>query len=265
MELRFWKYQGTGNDFVIFDGRDDVSGIKDNKAVIAKLCDRRFGIGADGLIIIEPDEERDFKMVYYNSDGAESTMCGNGGRCSVAFAQFRGFSDRKTIFNAIDGEHHANISKEAWVDLGMINVSSVKKIDDKTYELFTGSPHYVYFPDSDEEIDIYEFGRNIRYSDTYKKEGINVNVVRKEGDAIRVETYERGVEDETYSCGTGVTAAAIAYAIWSGSDFETRNAIPIITKGGKLEVSFDSESGNRFRDIVLSGPAVKVFEGVIQL
>ena len=262
MEYQFWKYQGTGNDFIFFDGRKDVSKIKGNKALIEKLCDRRFGIGADGLIILEEDHKTDFRMVYYNSDGGESTMCGNGGRCSIAFAKKMGFSGNKTFFEAIDGEHTGSINEDFWVELGMIDVLEIEAISENTFVMNTGSPHYIYFSQENEEIDIVKFGKSIRYNDRFKNEGINVNVVKIAKSGIEVKTYERGVEDETYSCGTGVTACAIAFNEYMPN--EERNSVNILTKGGELAVKFKKEEGG-YRNITLCGPAIKVFEGKINI
>lgn len=262
MEYTFWKYQGTGNDFIFFDGRQNVSQIKGNADLIARLCDRRFGIGADGLIILEEEEDSDFRMVYYNSDGGESTMCGNGGRCSIAFAKFIGLGGDTTKFEAIDGEHDGRIRGDGWIELGMTDVAKVKRIDEQTFELNTGSPHFVRVLKEDEEIDIVEFGRAIRYNDQYKKEGINVNTIRIKDEGIEVETYERGVEDQTLSCGTGVTACAIAY--YEFLNKKVLSKVQILTAGGELSVSF-SESNDRYKNIVLAGPAKKVFEGVVDI
>ncbi|GLR15705.1 diaminopimelate epimerase [Portibacter lacus] len=260
MEYKFWKYQGTGNDFIFLDGRNDVSAIKDNTPVIARLCDRKFGIGADGLIILEEGSEHDFRMVYYNSDGSESTMCGNGGRCAIAFAKFIGLAKDSTVFDAIDGKHAGEILEDGWVELGMINVSKISNLKTNVYEMNTGSPHYVQLLKKGEALDIVDFGRKIRYNDQYKAEGINVNAAKMLENGISVETYERGVEDETLSCGTGVTACAIAYNEFMGN--KGKNSVDVMTKGGQLKVSFMEKDGQYF-DIVLSGPAVRVFEGVI--
>ncbi|WP_235296117.1 diaminopimelate epimerase [Portibacter marinus] len=262
MKYQFWKYQGTGNDFIFFDGREDVSVIKDNKEVIARLCHRRYGIGADGLIILEKHETSDFRMVYYNSDGGESTMCGNGGRCSISFAHFMGLAGEKTNFQAIDGLHSGEIANEGWIKLGMNDVSDMKRLDERTYLLNTGSPHYVRLLDQGEDIDIVAFGREIRYSAPFAQEGINVNVVQEMDGKIKVKTYERGVEDETYSCGTGVTAAAIVY-------HRSMNNLPVgdidvMTKGGALKVSFNAHK-NRYTNIVLHGPVQMVFTGQIEI
>jgi diaminopimelate epimerase len=259
MHLHFYKYQGTGNDFVIFDNRDQSIAL--TKEQVAFLCHRRFGIGADGLMLLNPHPSYDFEMTYYNADGGESTMCGNGGRCLVKFAAEMGISQPSYRFIAIDGEHEASIDAEGNVSLKMNDVSSIKT-DANIHVLNTGSPHYVMVTEKVMELDVYEKGRSIRYSDEFKKEGINVNFVEldKQPDSIIVRTYERGVEDETYSCGTGVTAAALV----SNNGKTGTNFINVQTKGGKLGVQFDkTEKG--FSNIYLVGPAVKVFEGEIEL
>ncbi len=262
MKYQFWKYQGTGNDFIFFDGREDLTAIKDNQAVIARLCDRKFGIGADGLIIIEEDRKKDFRMIYYNADGAPTSMCGNGGRCSIAFANWKLFSGKETQFVAIDGPHDGLIKENGWVDLGMIDVRNISRISDNVFVLDTGSPHYVYFVEAGEEKDIIEFGKSIRYSDEYQEKGINVNLVWIQKGVIKVRTYERGVEDETLSCGTGVTACAIAFNEYVlGAEKEK---VAIEAEGGNLEVSF-RKNGDVYTDIVLGGPVKMVFQGEIDL
>jgi diaminopimelate epimerase len=208
MQLHFYKYQGTGNDFIIFDNRDNSIAL--TKEQVAFLCNRRFGIGADGLMLLNSHSDYDFEMKYYNADGGESSMCGNGGRCLVKFAAERGIFKSQYRFLAIDGEHEASIENNGHVSLKMVDVSSVQS-EYNSHILNTGSPHYVEITDHVMDLDVYEKGKAIRYSDDFKKEGINVNFVEltEEPDTILVRTYERGVEDETYSCGTGVTAAAL--------------------------------------------------------
>lgn len=252
--MKFYKYQGTGNDFVMIDNRD-LSFNKD-KNLIAQLCDRRFGIGGDGLILLENDEDTDFRMVYFNSDGGESTMCGNGGRCLVAFAHFLKIFDKKCTFNAIDGLHEAEIN-DGIVKLKMINVSEIQR-DDDNFVLNTGSPHFVQYVSDIENFDVYFNGNKIRNSENYKKEGINVNFVEEISDnELFVRTYERGVEDETYSCGTGVTASALSY-------LQSKNIgeVKIKTLGGNLKVYADKNE-NGFSNIWLEGPAKQVFSGEI--
>lgn len=254
--LQFYKYQGTGNDFVMIDNRD-LHFPKDN-SLVEKLCDRRFGIGGDGLILLENDENADFKMVYYNSDGKESTMCGNGGRCIVAFAHFLDIFEEKCTFNAIDGLHEAEI-RNGIVKLKMIDVENISKDGDATV-MNTGSPHYVKFVEDVEDFEVYQRGYEVRNSPNYSREGINVNFVEKiNNEELFVRTYERGVEDETYSCGTGVTAAALTYLTNHDED-----SVKIKTLGGDLKVYADKD-GENFKNIWLEGPAKQVFKGKINI
>ena len=257
MEHTFYKYQGTGNDFVMIDNRQHNFPKNDTKR-IEHLCDRRFGIGADGLILLENHTDLDFKMVYYNADGNESSMCGNGGRCLVAFAKHLGLIKDKAVFEAIDGLHHATIENDM-VKLQMLDVDVVEKHKNHTF-LNTGSPHHVQFEDHINDFDIKTVGAKIRYGEPYIKAGSNVNFVKKISDSsFRVRTYERGVEDETLSCGTGVTAVAIAmHAIGETS----KNRIDLEVEGGKLQVSFDVENGV-YKNVWLIGPAKFVFKGNI--
>jgi len=257
MNIEFYKYQGTGNDFVMIDNRQELFD-KNNTKLIAQLCDRRFGIGADGLILLESHSEVDFKMIYYNSDGNQSSMCGNGGRCITAFANFLGIIDGKATFEAIDGWHHSNILN----NLVRLQMQDVTSIENHKTHLFlnTGSPHHVQIDPDLEIMDIKSEGRRIRFGAPYFKEGSNVNFVKKlSEDGFLVRTYERGVEDETLSCGTGVTAVALAMNYLG----ETKNNhVTIQTQGGQLQVSFErNEEG--FSDIWLIGPATQVFKGYI--
>ncbi|WP_298427870.1 diaminopimelate epimerase [uncultured Kordia sp.] len=257
MQLIFYKYQGTGNDFVLIDNRQLLFPKNDTK-LVNRLCDRKFGIGADGLILLEHDAKHDFEMVYYNADGNESTMCGNGGRCIVAFANFLGVIQSETTFMAIDGKHYATIQDDI-VDLQMQDVSTVEKHENHVF-LDTGSPHHVLFKEKIEEFDIKKEGAAIRYGAPYFEEGSNVNFVKKISDSeFRVRTYERGVEDETLSCGTGVTAVALAMH----SLEETKaNEISLQVEGGRLQVSFQKD-GTTYKDIFLKGKATQVFKGEI--
>jgi len=257
MTYAFYKYQGTGNDFIMIDNRLNTFRKKDTEH-IAFLCDRRFGIGADGLILLEAHTSADFKMIYFNSDGNESSMCGNGGRCIVAFAKHIGIIDKDAVFEAIDGMHHATI-KEDIVRLQMQNVSKIEKHDGYTF-LDTGSPHHVEMTDNLKEKDIKKEGAKIRYSNLYNEAGSNVNFVsRMSDDIFSVRTYERGVEDETLSCGTGVTAVALA--MHSIGETE-KNRITLQTVGGNLDVSF-KKTKDGYQDIWLIGPAKQVFKGTI--
>jgi len=261
MNIKFYKYQGAGNDFVLIDHRETPLKNIDTKAV-AQLCDRRFGIGADGLMFLTDSKDYDFEMIYHNADGNVGSMCGNGGRCIVAFAKHLGIIDSETNFLAVDGPHYAKISAEGnWVELQMIDVDAVN-LDEDAFVLNTGSPHYVKEVTGLETMDVYTEGFNIRNNETYKTNGINVNFVERKPDHLFVRTFERGVEDETYACGTGVTAVAMAMA-------KKQNQIgqvvtPVVVLGGNLEINF-SYDGQQFTDVFLCGPAEKVFEGEINL
>ena len=259
MTLDFYKYQGTGNDFVIIDNRNKEFPINNNQ-LIHQLCDRRFGIGADGLILLENSDTTDFMMVYFNADGNQSSMCGNGGRCIVAFAKHLNIIDKKTSFMAIDGIHHATIHGNM-VNLQMSDIQNVE-VQDSHMFLNTGSPHHIEFVENVSEIDVKNLGREIRNGSPYFQEGTNVNFVEQiNPNTFKVRTYERGVEDETLSCGTGVTAAAIASNFIKKTNEETIN---IETLGGKLSVSFIKEN-TIFKNVFLNGPAQLVFKGTFIL
>lgn len=261
MKVHFYKYQGTGNDFVILDNRKgEYSNLTTEQ--IKFLCDRRFGIGADGLMLLNVKAPFDFEMKYYNADGRESSMCGNGGRCLVKFAYHMGIHRNSYLFSAVDGDHEAEIDLDGTVSLRMRDVYEVKPVNGGDYILNTGSPHYVRIVNDLDTLDVFKNGRSIRNSEKFIKEGINVNFVQQNNDdEIFVRTYERGVEDETLSCGTGVTAAALAcYHNETGY-----NDVVVITKGGKLNVEYDRVDDNFYKNIWLSGPAEKVFEGDIEL
>jgi diaminopimelate epimerase len=259
MQIEFYKYQGTGNDFIIMDNRDKRYDSLTRQQV-AFLCDRRFGIGADGLMLLNTHPDYDFEMKYYNSDGRESTMCGNGGRCLTQFAFDIGIDKTSFSFLAVDGPHEANINEKV-VALKMNDVNQVRH-DHGDYILNTGSPHYVQFTNDVMHLDVYKKGKEIRHNKEFEKEGINVNFVEQTEltDRIIVRTYERGVEDETFSCGTGVTAAALVSA-HNDSGF---NRVEVKTKGGLLSVEYEKK-GDTFKNIWLSGPAVKVFSGTIEI
>lgn len=259
MEIHFFKYQGAGNDFIMVDNRSRVFP-KNNVSLIHKLCDRRFGIGADGLILLEPSEKHDFTMVYFNADGKEGSMCGNGGRCIVAFAKKLNMINNKTTFEAADGLHYAEIENEL-VNLQMADVENIEIYDTHAF-LNTGSPHHVNFCNVVENLNVREMGSKIRYGAPYFEEGTNVNFVEQiSKNLFKVRTYERGVEDETLACGTGVTAVAIA-ANKSNKTAEEKIYIEVL--GGKLEVSFKKE-GNSYKNVFLKGPAQFVFEGKITI
>lgn len=260
MRIPFYKYQGTGNDFVMIDNRQE-NFPKNNTKLIEKLCDRKFGIGADGLILLENSENEgdDFKMVYYNADGNESSMCGNGGRCLVAFAKFLGIIQTEASFTAVDGPHNAKIQNDL-VSLQMQDVKDIKQTGNTSF-LDTGSPHHIIFTKNVKELDVKKEGAAIRYSDEYKNAGTNVNFVEAgEENEFIVRTYERGVEDETLSCGTGVTAVALAA---NASGRIQGNWVKLLVEGGELSVSFEKTKYG-YQNIWLTGPAKLVFKGEIE-
>lgn len=258
MELHFSKYQGTGNDFVIIDNRDNLVTLSPSQ--IAHICDRRKGIGADGLMLLGSEKGFDFSMKYYNADGHEGSMCGNGGRCLVQFAHDHGINKEHYHFIAIDGPHEATIDHHGWVHLKMSDVNSVEHTND-FFVTNTGSPHYIKMVKDIKKIDVFAEGKAIRYNDRFSTEGINVNFAEQQENQLFVRTYERGVENETYSCGTGVTAAAIVSCL----NKEGEHTIPIETLGGKLAVSFNNKGGHHFNHIWLMGPGTFVFKGSISI
>lgn len=259
MTVKFCKYQGTGNDFVMIDNRG--YGLTKERSTIEKLCDRRFGIGADGLIYLQQKEGYDFEMVYFNSDGNESTMCGNGGRCLIQFAHDLGLVGNACKFMAIDGEHDGEILPDGRVSLKMKDVDTIENYNND-YVLNTGSPHYVQFANGVANLKLVTEAQKIRYNDRFAAEGINVNFVeKKSADEIFVRTYERGVEDETLSCGTGVVASALSFASRNGM-LLTR--VGVEARGGQLEVKFEPV-GRGFHNVYLIGPAQRVFEGNVEI
>lgn len=261
MKIHFHKFQGTGNDFIILDNRKkEYSSLTSSH--IRHICDRRFGVGGDGLMLLNEKKDYDFEMKYYNSDGRESSMCGNGGRCLVKFAYSIGIHKNVYHFLAIDGSHDAEIDTDGSVSLKMQDVAHVSKFHGD-YILNTGSPHYIKMVSDVMILDVFKKGRDIRYGKEFEQEGINVNFVEQlaEEDKILVRTYERGVEDETFSCGTGVTAAAlVCYHNENGF-----NEVQVKTLGGTLTVEFERVDDQRYNNIWLSGPAEKVFDGIIEV
>ena len=261
MKTEFFKYQGTGNDFVVIDNRNGHD-LTLTIAQVKALCDRRFGIGADGLMLLNDKPGYDFEMIYYNADGKEGSMCGNGARCLVKFAENQGIQREIYKFSATDGEHEARIDGDGIVYLKMNDVDMIVN-HHSDFMVDTGSPHYVKLVPQLANLDVFKKGREIRYSREFEKEGINVNFVEQldEPDKIFVRTYERGVENETLSCGTGVTAAAlVCYHNENGF-----NEVEVKTLGGRLNVEFDRIDDGKFRNIWLCGPAEKVFSGIIEL
>jgi diaminopimelate epimerase len=261
MNLSFTKYQGTGNDFIVADNRTGMyNGL--TMPQIHHLCDRRFGIGADGLMLLNEKTGFDFEMKYYNADGREGSMCGNGGRCIIKFAYHLGIHRELYRFLASDGVHEAEIDMDGIVSLKMKDVKNIRRFHND-YILDTGSPHYIKLVPDVAELDVYKKGYEIRHSKEFDEEGINVNFVEqmREADKIFVRTFERGVEDETYSCGTGVTAAAlVCYHNENGF-----NDVEVKTLGGQLSVEFDRLDENVFENIWLCGPAERVFEGSVEI
>ncbi|MEI6817687.1 MAG: diaminopimelate epimerase [Bacteroidota bacterium] len=263
MKIPFSKYQGTGNDFILIDNR--TSFLTFYKELVKMLCDRHFGIGADGLILLQNHPDNDFEMVYFNSDGNESTMCGNGGRCITAFAKRLGIIDKEATFSAIDGEHCSIILDETNqmmnVKLKMNDVSDIE-LNEQYIFMNTGSPHYVELVDDIDTMNVFEKGKAIRNNDRFKAQGTNVNFIQTKDNELFVRTYERGVEDETLSCGTGVTAAAIASSIWKLN--EANDHCLTNTLGGKMKVHFE-RNGTSYCNVWLEGAATFVFEGTIDL
>ena len=260
MTIHFYKYQGTGNDFIVADNRKNELSL--TTAQIKNICDRKFGIGADGLMLLNQKAGFDFEMKYYNADGNPGTMCGNGGRCMTKFAYHLGIHRELYRFLASDGVHEAEIDTDGTVSVKMKDVNSFKKFH-TDFIVDTGSPHYIKLASNVMDLDVFKKGSEIRHSKEFEEEGINVNFVEQseEVDKIIVRTYERGVEDETLSCGTGVTAAAlVCYHNENGF-----NEVEVTTLGGKLFVEFDRIDENKYENIWLCGPAEKVYEGTIEV
>ena len=257
MIINFYKYQGTGNDFIIIDTRDLNYDFSKNE--ISKLCDRKFGIGADGVMLINNHDDCDFEMQFYNPDGSMS-FCGNGSRCAVLFCFHNGLCQRKSSFLTNDGIHHAEVVGAQEVKVDIVSPIKVNELDNGDFKINTGSPHYIKFINNLENLSFINDCHKIRYDDEYKLEGINVNMVSENETGIDVRTYERGVEDETLSCGSGVTAAALSFAL--SKDFG--ESVNVKTKGGVLKVEFKRQNGF-FEDVYLTGPAHFVFRGEFDL
>jgi diaminopimelate epimerase len=261
MNMPFSKYQGTGNDFILVDNRTNAFSAISQKE-IERICDRRFSIGADGFMLLNQTDGYDFEMKYFNADGKAGSMCGNGGRCIARFAYDLGIRKSSFHFIASDGEHEAELDTGSnIINLKMKDVSGYQEVDGH-FIIDTGSPHYIKFVSDAMDVDVVKDGTEIRYSEPFAKEGINVNFVEeKESDEIIVRTYERGVEDETFSCGTGVTACAI---VCHHNDVGY-NDVTVTTKGGKLVVKYDRSYDNKYSNIWLCGPAEKAFDGKVEV
>jgi diaminopimelate epimerase len=267
LTLPFFKYHGAGNDFVMVDQRSRIYLTRSDRRQIARLCDRRFGIGADGLILLQNHPDYGYEMVYFNSDGGESTLCGNGGRCFAAFATHLGIAQERFRFLAIDGLHEALIHEQgAWIELHMNDIEGVATLPDSMgFFVNTGSPHVVIWVDEVDAVDVQERGAAIRYHPHFLPGGTNVNFVQKTGaEALKIRTYERGVEGETLACGTGVTAAALVYQHLFSTQKNGDNTVQVAARGGQLSVKMKQE-GDRFTDIWLCGPAQRVFQGQVDL
>jgi diaminopimelate epimerase len=260
--IPFHKYHGAGNDFILLDDREGKLTPYFDQPTIARWCDRHFGVGADGLMLLRNHPDYDFEMVYYNSDGAPSSMCGNGGRCIVRFAADLGILKENYHFLAVDGPHRANLLANGWVSLEMLDVTEVSQPKDDVFVLDTGSPHYITFRQDLSGVDVFREGRSLRNSPPYKEKGININFVSEGEEGLSILTYERGVEDETLACGTGVTAAAIA-AIARAGVADGFFHVPVKAKGGDLAVRGQLADG-RFTNLWLEGPAVRVFGGEME-
>ena len=261
MEIQFEKYQGAGNDFIIIDNRSSkYSGLKPKH--ISSLCNRNFGIGADGFIMVEESKEFDFEMNYFNADGKQSTLCGNGGRCAVLFVFNHGISGKTSRFFAADGLHTAEVASDTQVCLTMSDVAEVISVGDDWF-VDTGSPHHIVKVKGIAQIDVNKMGASIRYEKRYAPDGTNVNFVEPlGGNHFSIRTYERGVENETLACGTGAVAAAICMHHTSET---TESSIQIDTFGGTLQVDFNAIENGGYQDIRLTGPAAKVFSGSVLL
>lgn len=261
MRFRFSKYHGTGNDFIIIDNRSFFFD-KANYELMAHLCHRRFGIGADGVLLLEPDDETDFRMIYFNADGRPGTMCGNGARCLVAYAHRILNTGRKVLFSASDGKHEAEIISfdnklsNYMVRLRMNDVMAIVSFNGG-FVLDTGSPHFVTTKYDPYKMDVVKEGRIIRNSERFRTEGINVNFIKVENGEVHLRTYERGVENETWSCGTGSVAAAVV-SLHAG--LTDKSPVQITAKGGGLKV-FAERDGKSFKNIYLEGEAQLVYEG----
>lgn len=261
MAQEFFKYHGAGNDFILIDDRTNTIHEQFDQARIAHFCDRHFGIGADGLMFLRSHQDFDFEMIYYNSDGAPSSMCGNGGRCIVRFAADLGIEKANYQFLAVDGPHEAALLENAWVSLGMSPVSEIERRADGAFVLNTGSPHFIALDYDPATVDVVNQGRSIRNSADFKAEGINVNFIsRPAKDLLHIATYERGVEDETLACGTGVTAAAITAAELDGCQVGEQFHFRVKAKGGDLAVK-GTRTQRGYAELRLNGPATFVFRG----
>jgi len=259
MNIAFEKYHGAGNDFIMIEAKD-LPGELFTQNLVKFLCDRHFGIGADGLILLLESKNADFRMKYFNSDGKEGTMCGNGGRCITAFACHKGWIEKKTLFEGIDGKHEALINDDGKVRLRMIDVQDISVLSDG-YLIETGSRHFVRFVENIDLIDVYNQGRKIRHQSRFAPEGTNVNFVKIDSPGqISIRTFERGVENETLACGTGAVASAISAYMFEKNDI---SSYAVNVKGGMLQVEFSPNNQHLFTKVWLEGPAEFVYKGIV--
>jgi len=261
MKIHFDKYHGAGNDFIVFDNRlKSYNDMLVNQ--LKKICDRHFGIGADGIILIESHSDADFEMIYYNSDGKLSSLCGNGGRCAVSFALRHNIIKTETIFMTADGLHKAYQIHPNQIRLQMQDVVDLIE-NDNAIIINTGSPHYVKLIQNCKKVDTNSQGAAIRFSEQFMPDGINVNFIQKDTpNRYHIRTYERGVENETLACGTGAVAAALAMHYMGESNGECK--IELQTLGGLLTVDFDFIN-QTYTNIHLQGPADFVYSGIIEI
>ena len=259
MKIPFSKYHGAGNDFIIVNGFEQTIPFSKDSNWIKDMCHRRYGIGADGLIIAAPSKESDFEMIYYNSDGGLGSFCGNGSRCVVDFLYSKNMIDSETRFLASDGLHHAKIQRSGWAEVKMRDVEQIE-LRDKRFILDTGSPHLVEFVNDLQKINVVADGRKLRNLPEFESEGVNVNFVERIGSTLKMATYERGVENETYSCGTGVIAAAITDVFLN--QISGDHTVEVLTKGGGFQVRCIFQD-NRFEHIWLCGPTACIFDGIL--
>lgn len=261
MKIEFEKYHGAGNDFILVD--NSLRNFPKEQRLIEQLCHRRYGIGADGLILLEKHPDFDFEMLYFNADGRLGSMCGNGGRCAVVFARKSGLIHESANFLAVDGPHIATITDTNQVKLSMNPVNKVETAGDN-YIFNTGSPHFVTFIDNLQDLDVVAEGKKIRYGEAYRSAGINVNFASLAGTTCSMRTYERGVEDETLSCGTGTVAVAIAVSLRQNNN-SLLQEYSIQATGGKLKVYFSKNEKGNFTEIFLEGPVQPVFTGIVEI
>lgn len=255
MNIPFKKYQGTGNDFILIDNRNHIFPIDQAESIVPKMCDRKFGIGSDGLVLVNNHAEYDYEMIFFNPDGSKS-LCGNASRCTYAFAKIIGIASEKATFLTTDGVHEIKQVGEN-IHFQLRDIEKIDKINETDWYVNTGSPHYVKVVDDVNTVEIMSEGSTIRYSEPFQHQnGTNVNFIQLEEGKVEARTYERGVEAETLSCGTGVTAVGLV-----AGNLNYQSPVQVETKGGNLSVSFEKD-GDSYKNIWLAGPAEFVFEGI---